>query len=59
MLEIVITIGADEALFCAVFGYVNPGDEVILLEPCYNLYEALVRTAGGIPVFVPLRPVSA
>lgn len=53
--EFLITVGATEALFCAIFGHVNPGDEVIIIEPYYNVYKSIVTTAGAVPVFVPLR----
>jgi kynurenine--oxoglutarate transaminase/cysteine-S-conjugate beta-lyase/glutamine--phenylpyruvate transaminase len=39
-------------------GLVNPGDEVILLEPAFDIYDAAVRMAGGTSVFVPLRPTA-
>ncbi|XP_037523502.1 kynurenine aminotransferase isoform X2 [Rhipicephalus sanguineus] len=54
--EVLVTVGATEALYTTFFGLVNPGEEVILIEPCFPLYGPQVLLAGGVPVFVPLRP---
>ena len=54
--QVVVTSGATEALAAAIFALVRPGDEVILFEPAYDAYAPLVRRAGGVPVFVALRP---
>jgi N-succinyldiaminopimelate aminotransferase len=54
--EITITNGAAEALHSIADGLVNPGDEVIIFEPFYEVYAPNVLMAGGIPRFVPLRP---
>ena len=51
-----ITVGATEGLFAAAQALINPGDEVILLEPFYDAYPADVIMAGGVPKYVPLRP---
>ena len=51
-----ITVGATEALYAAMQALINPGDEVILLEPFYDAYPADVLMAGGVPVYVPLQP---
>jgi aspartate/methionine/tyrosine aminotransferase len=56
--EIVVTVGATEGIFATVQALVDPGDEVILIEPFYDSYPASVIMAGGTPVYVPLRPVS-
>ena len=53
--EITITAGATEALYAAITALVHPGDEVLLVEPCYDSYVPAVRLAGGVPRFVPLR----
>ncbi|MFT4025817.1 MAG: aminotransferase [Novosphingobium sp.] len=53
--QVIVTSGATEALAAAVFALIEPGDEVILFEPAYDAYAPLVRRAGGVPVFVPLR----
>jgi aminotransferase len=54
--EIVITIGASEALAASLASVVDPGDEVVLVEPTYVAYVPDIVFAGGIPVFVPARP---
>ena len=54
--ELVITVGATEGVFAAMQALVDPGDEVILIEPFYDCYPAAVQMAGGTPVYVPLRP---
>ncbi len=53
--EITVTAGATEALFSAITALVHPGDEVLLVEPCYDSYVPAVQLAGGRPVFVSLR----
>jgi N-succinyldiaminopimelate aminotransferase len=53
--EVSITSGVTEALHAAVFSFVDPGDEVIVFEPCYDSYVPCIRMAGGIPVAVTLR----
>ncbi|WP_220804945.1 pyridoxal phosphate-dependent aminotransferase [Pseudomonas sp. NCCP-436] len=52
--EITITPGATEAIFCAVQAVIRPGDEAIVLDPCYDSYEPSVELAGGRCVHVPL-----
>lgn len=54
--EVTVTCGCTEALAAALLGLVNPGDEVILIEPYYDAYPADVSMAGGVPRFVTLRP---
>mmetsp|Transcript_22543 Transcript_22543/g.34068 ORF Transcript_22543/g.34068 Transcript_22543/m.34068 type:complete len:470 (-) Transcript_22543:127-1536(-) len=49
-------VGCTNALFCALQGLLAPGDEVLLLEPAFDIYFAQVQMAGGKPVFCPLRP---
>ena len=53
--EVTITSGATEALFDAVASMVHPGDEVVILEPCYDSYVPSIELNGGVPVVVPLR----
>jgi len=53
--EITVTAGASEALFSAIASVVSPGDEVIIIEPAYDLYVPAVQLQGGIPVFVKMK----
>ena len=54
--EVTITCGCTEALAAAFLGLVNPGDEVILIEPFYDAYPVFVSMTDAIPRFVTLRP---
>ncbi|MEV3989984.1 pyridoxal phosphate-dependent aminotransferase [Streptomyces sp. NPDC049837] len=54
--EVLVTAGATEAIAAALLGLVEPGDEVIALEPYYDSYAACVAMAGGTRVPVTLRP---
>ncbi|MCU0762731.1 MAG: pyridoxal phosphate-dependent aminotransferase [Hydrogenophaga sp.] len=56
--EITITAGATQAIFTAILAVVHPGDEVIVLEPCYDSYVPNIELAGGVVVRVPLTPGS-
>jgi methionine aminotransferase len=56
--EITITAGATQAILTAVLAVVHPGDEVIVLEPCYDSYQPNIALAGGSVVRVPLTPGS-
>lgn len=51
--EILITVGVSEALYLAMTATLNPGDEVIIPEPCFVAYAPEVTFAGGVPVMVP------
>lgn len=53
---IVVTNGATEAIFAAILGLTDPGDEVILFEPYYDSYVPSVQMAGGVPRFYTLKP---
>lgn len=50
--QIIITIGASQALDAALRTVINPGDEVIVVEPCFVSYAPTVSLAGGIPVTI-------
>ncbi len=54
--EILVTLGATEALACALFALIEPGDEAVLFEPLYDSYLPILRRAGGVPKLVRLEP---
>ena len=54
--EITVTSGASEAIFDAIHAVVHPGEEVIVLDPCYDCYEPAIDLAGARAVHVPLDP---
>src|SRR5947208_20914 len=54
--EITITAGATQAILSAILAVVHPGDEVVVLDPCYDSYEPNIVMAGGRAVHVPLVP---
>ena len=51
--EILLTVGATEALYASLMTVCNPGDEVIIPTPAFGLYEALVQLCDATPVFLP------
>ena len=54
--EITVTAGATQAIITIILAVVHPGDEVIVLDPCYDSYEPNIELAGGTAVHVPLTP---
>lgn len=54
--EVLVTAGATEAIAAALLALVEPGDEVVALEPYYDSYAACIAMAGGTRVPVTLRP---
>jgi len=52
--EILVTVGGTEAIFAALIGLINPGDEVLIPDPGFVCYEPCVVLAGGVPVSIPL-----
>lgn len=54
--EITITAGATQAILTAILATVHAGDEVIVLDPCYDSYAPNIELAGGVVVRVPLTP---
>lgn len=53
--EIIVTVGGSEAIDVAVRGLVNPGDEVLIVEPSFVCYAPITQMAGGIPVPIATR----
>jgi N-succinyldiaminopimelate aminotransferase len=53
---VITTPGATEAIFASLMGLVDPGDEVIVIEPFFDSYVPGVIMAGAVPVYVPLHP---
>ena len=54
--EITVTSGASEALMASILAFVQPGDEVVVIEPFYDLYIPAIELAGGRPVIVTMQP---
>jgi len=54
--EVMVTSGATEALGDCFLGLIEPGDEVVLIEPLYDSYLPMVRRAGGVPKLVRVEP---
>lgn len=50
--EVLVTVGASQALDIALRAIVNPGDEIIVIEPSFVSYASLISLAGGVPVSV-------
>lgn len=53
--EIIVTVGGSEAIDLAIRGIIDPGDEVLIVEPCFVCYAPLVELMGGVAVPVPTR----
>lgn len=56
--EITVTSGATEAIFNAIHAVVRAGEEVVVLDPCYDCYEPAIDLAGARAVHVPLDPLT-
>lgn len=54
--EVTVTSGCTEALASSLLGLVDPGDEVVIIQPFYDSYPVDVAMAGGVPRYVTLRP---
>ncbi len=55
--EVTVTAGATQGILTTILALVHPGDEVIVLEPCYDSYQPNIELAGGVCVRVPLNPL--
>jgi kynurenine--oxoglutarate transaminase/cysteine-S-conjugate beta-lyase/glutamine--phenylpyruvate transaminase len=55
--EVTVGVGASETLFATMQSLVDPGDEVVLISPAFDIYAAQVAMAGGVARYVPLRLV--
>ena len=53
--EIVVTVGGSEAIDIAIRAVVNPGDEVLVVEPAFVCYSPIVEMACGVPVPIPTK----
>lgn len=53
--EVIVTVGGSEAIDMAIRGLVDPGDEVLVVEPCFVCYAPLVELSGGVAVSVPTK----
>lgn len=56
MTNIISAAGASEAIYSTIQAFINPGDQVIMMQPFYDCYPAAVTLAGGESVFVSLKP---
>lgn len=56
--EIIVTSGATMGIYIALQAIVNPGDEVILLDPVYDPYRSVVSMSGGIPIYVSSKSIN-
>ena len=54
--QVLITVGGSEAIDLCIRALIEPGDEVILPEPCYVSYQPITTLTGGVPVSIPLKP---
>ncbi|SDD03105.1 aminotransferase [Terribacillus halophilus] len=50
--QVIVTVGASQAIDIALRAILNPGDEVIIVEPCFVAYASAVTLAGGVPISV-------
>jgi aspartate/methionine/tyrosine aminotransferase len=53
--EIIVTVGTNEAVFITMLALLNPGDEVLIPDPCWLHYFYCTQMAGAVPISVPIR----
>ena len=53
--DIIVTVGANEAIFITMMALLDPGDEVLVMDPCWYHYFYCARMAGAVPISAPLR----
>lgn len=53
--DVVVTVGGSEAIDISIRALVNPGDEVLIVEPCFVCYAPIVELTGGVPVAINTR----
>ena len=53
---VIVTAGATQGVYSAIMGLIDPGDEVIVIEPYYDSYVPGVLMAGAKPIYVPMHP---
>ncbi len=53
--EVIVTVGANEAVFMTMMALLNPGDEILIPDPCWLHYFYCARLAGAVPISVPTR----
>ena len=54
--EILVTVGVSEALYIAMAAILDPGDEIIMADPCFVAYEPTARMVDAVPVMIPTTP---
>jgi len=54
--EVLVTAGSTQAIYAALMGLLDPGDEVILFDPSYSLYATILNQIGATPVYAAMTP---
>jgi aminotransferase len=56
--EVLVTVGVSEALYLAMAGTLDAGDEIIIADPCFVAYEPSAKMVGAVPVLIPTTPAT-